>query len=289
MPPIPYENLGALERAIDERDFLLGAIQAPVAIPPAAKHDMMGFRRNFQGQTPACGPHAASHLKQLLDDNGTAPPHYTPDFTWIELKDPNSGVYDNHPLEDGTDMRSLLASMRKKGMDDFDPLGNDVTLSLAQYSDPSRVTPDMIADAVKKLIQSYAFGNTDYDSLCQHYYQNGGVIILGKVDEGFWGTTEVTLKNPKWGHFFTMFGYDEPGIWIVDSAEPDPTKAFKHIAKEFIQPQFIVESGTVVNIPLSVHLALRSGFIEIAQQILKDMEAVLHLDQQLVPKVATPN
>src|ERR1022692_1272030 len=104
----------------------------------------------------------------------------------------------------------------------------------------------MDANASLKRVNSYAFGSTDFQSVCQHIYQNKAVALLIKCDDGFWGTDTPTFTNPKYGHFIIGYGYDQDYVYIVDSA--DPTFGFKKIAKQYFTPTFIKETGTAVDL-----------------------------------------
>lgn len=281
-PSIPFENLGAIERTPDVRDLQLGSALIPQAIPSVFKQDISWLKRNYQGSTPACGPHAASHLKAIMDHALGVDSRYTPRYPWIKLKDPASPVNDGYAVLDGTDMRSIFKAMSKVGMDVFDPLGNDVTLPIGTYSDPKAVTPEMDSAAGGALINGYGFGTTDFASVCQYIYLRKAVLILGKVDKGFWHTINPTFTTPKYGHFFTGFAYDEGGIFIIDSADPDDANAIKYIPKQYFPSAFIRETGTAVELPPSVKQALSAGQIQIALQILDDMRQVLSLQSQLL-------
>lgn len=269
-------NLGGLERQPDSRDFQLGAIQAPVSIPASFVPDISWLIPNHQGPTPYCGAHAASHFKAILEHNDNQSTNrFTPRFSWIKIK-----AIDNFPLEAGTDMRSIFKALTLNGADAFEPLENDVTLPIADYSSPSVITEDMNLEATNHKISSYAFGGTDFQSLCQHTYQNKAVLLLAKVDNGFWGTTTPAFTSPEDGHFFTAYGYDEDYLYIVDSA--DSAFPFKKIAKQYLTPQFFFESGTALDLPPAVHQALSQGQIETAQQILANMSKILELDIQWI-------
>lgn len=276
-------NLGGIERPQDDRDILLGAVQAPVSTPASFLPDdswLVPALRNYQGKTPTCSAHASSHFKAILDriQNPSTAPHYTPRFSWIRIK-----AIDGFPLTAGTDMRSIFKSQQNDGMDDFEPLENDVTLPLVTYSEASAITPDMTANAAPKKIQSYAFGDTDYESLCQAIFQNGAVLLLIKCDDGFWGTANPTFTTPKYGHFVVADGFSPDAIRVIDSADPDPAFAVKMIAKQYITSTFILESGTAVDIPPSVkqvatHPALTpEQKTSLIQQILQDIEQALGL------------
>ena len=295
MEPFDFGQLGAIERKPDPRDYPLGAVQAPVSRPATYLPDNSWLVRNFQGKTPTCGAHASSHFKAILDHIlvPTSTPHYTPRFAWIKIK-----AIDGFPLTAGTDMRSIFKSMQKDGADDFEPLENDITLPLPSYSNKAAITPEMELYAATKKIDSYAFGDTDYESLCQAIYQNGAVLLLIKCDDAFWGTATPTFTTHKYGHFVVADGYDDNGIRIIDCADPNPAYAVKTIAKKYITPKFILESGTAVELAPEVKQALTQAqpalipqSIAPTPQNLKILQKIVQLYQAIVnlvkPKVAS--
>src|ERR1019366_8388736 len=237
-------NLGGLPRAEDPRDFLLGSIQAPVALPPSFAPDISWPVPNWQGETPTCGAHGGSHFQAIMEHIlvPAVNQRYTPRYLWIDIK-----AIDGFVLEDGTDMRSIFKTLQNKGIPNYEPLENDVTLPLTTYSDKSVITPAMDADAANQKITSYAFGNTDFASLCQHIYQNKAVLLLIKCDDAWWGTATPTFTSAKYGHFITAYGFSPTGIKIVDSS--DNAIPLKEISKQFITSQFIIEAGTAIDIP----------------------------------------
>ena len=289
------KNLGAIERPKDERDIQLASVPAFGPIPASYIPDMSWLTRNYQGDTPACGAHAASHFQAILEHELTpgSVPRYTPRFSWIRIK-----TFDGYPLSAGTDMRSIFKSLTTDGADDFEPLENDVTLPLATYSEVSAITPEMTANAATKTINSYAFGATDFASLCQYINQYKAVLLLIKCDDGFWGTSTPTFTTPTYGHFVCAYGYDADSIRIIDSADPNNAYALKTIHAQFVTPTFFLESGTAIDLPPavkqalisstttplvpSVQQALTSGQLNLAEQILNDIEATLTLIKQEV-------
>jgi hypothetical protein len=281
---MPTKFLGAIERTPDERDFPLGAVAVKGTRPTTRNADVSWLERNYQAELPFCGPHAGTHNKAIQDHDqeNVATPHYTPRFTAIRMKDPSSPVYDGYAPDVGTDMRSLLKAFQTAGANTFEPLQNDTALSIGDYLTPSAVTPAMIADAGTRLIKSYAFGNADYDSIADAVWNVGSAIVLIKCDDGFWGTATPTFTNADYGHFVTVYDWnDEEGcLYVVDSAEPNPAFALKKIAKQYVTPTFFRELGTTVDLPPSVHAALSSGQIAIAQQILIDIQKAISLIKQ---------
>ena len=232
-----WSHIKANERPKDERDLMLGAAAAPAKIPLALHVDLSWLKRNFQGKTYFCGEHAGTHLKAILDFVTLATQgRKSPRYGAIKIKDPKSPVYDGFAIDAGTDMRSIFKWLQKIGAADFEPLENDVTLPSPQYCNPKAVTPAIDANAATSTIASYAFGDTDYASLCQYIYAKNAVLLLIKCDDNFWSTSTPTFSTPKYGHFVTAFDYDQNGIYVLDSAEPDDALAIKFIAKKFITP-----------------------------------------------------
>ncbi len=245
-------DLGALERSEDKRDINLdklkiyGGVSTPVL--DVYLPDYSWLQRNYQGQTPSCGPHAASHAKAILEhiENLNQIQRYSPRYLWI--KDKN--LIDKTPLENGTDMRSLLQSLQSYGICDFELLGNDITLPLDTYSSLSAITPTIDDNARTKIISKYGFSwNIDFQSIKSLIKQNAIVILLIKVDDGFWGTNNPTFTNALYGHFVIANGYDETSIRVLDSADPNDQYAVKFIDQKYITPPFVLEIGTIVDMP----------------------------------------
>jgi hypothetical protein len=261
-----YTNLGALERPKDDRDLLLGSVAAPAQIPTTFMPDNTWLQRNFQGQTPYCGPHALSHLKAILErnENPISVPHYTPRYLWIRVKQ-----IDGSPIEAGTDMRSLFKILQQYGADDYEPLENPITIPIADYSALSAITPDMDTNAAPKKIASYAFDALDFASLQQLIYKFKAVLLLIHCDNGFWGTSTPTFTTTPYTHFVCADGYDENNIRIIDSAEPDNAFAVKMISKEYVIPKFILESGTAID-PATAN-AIKSAIVTDSAAIVQDV------------------
>jgi hypothetical protein len=288
-------NLGAIERPRDPRDILLGSVQAPVSIPTTMHVDLSWLKRNFQGQTAFCGEHAATHLVALLDYYAGSTNRYSPRYGTAKLKSPASPVYDGFPISAGTTMTAIFKMLQKVGADVYEPLENDVFLPPSAYADPTAITPDMDASAATHKINSYAFDALTFEDMCQAIYQRKALIILAKVDNGFWGTSTPTFTSPDDGHFFVGYDFDTTthDLFVIDSADPNDAFALKRIHANYITPQFFFETGTAIElppavktalvnstaapIPPSVQNALTSGQVNLAEQILNDIEAALVL------------
>jgi len=267
-------NTGALPRPKDKRDFKLGKIQAPIQIPDTFLPDNSWIQVNYQGQTPMCGEHAGTHLKVILDSyTDQIHGRKTPRYGAVKLKDPKSLTYDGYPIEDGTDMRSIFKWLQVYGADDFEPLGNDVTLPLNVYCSPQFILPEMDANAAQSKIKSYAFiDNPSVDELKQSIYQNKAVLLLIHCDDGFWGTQYPTFNSSKYGHFVVADGYTPNSIRIIDSA--DSRFPIKYIGTQYIG--FIIESGTALDLPNEVIANLRQQ-ISLLQKVVALLKQLLHL------------
>src|SRR5579862_1978632 len=256
------KNLGALERKADPRDIMLGSVQAPVSLPSAFIPDISWLQRNYQGQTAFCGEHAGTHFKAVLDFvnlSGNPIERKSPRYGVIKLKDPKSSLYDGYAIDAGTTMDAVFKWLEKAGAADFEPLGDDITLPMSVYCDPSVVTPAIDANAAQSLIKAYAYSATDFESLCQAIYQNKAVMLLIKCDDGFWGTSTPTFTTPEDGHFICAYGFDSDSIYAIDSADPNDAFALKRIAKQYITPEFFFEAGTAIDLPPVVKTALTNG------------------------------
>jgi hypothetical protein len=261
-----YTNLGALPRPVDDRDLLLGSVAAPIEIPATFLPGNTWLQRNYQGQTPYCGPHALSHLKAILErnENPLSAPHYTPRYLWIRVKQ-----IDGQPLEAGTDMRSLFKILQQWGADDYEPLENPVTFPIAEYSELSAITPYMDTNAAPKKISSYAFDALDFASLQQLIYRFKAVLLLIRCDNGFWGTSTPTFTTTPYTHFVVADGYDENNIRVIDSADPDNAFAVKMINKEYVTPRFVIESGTAID-PATAN-AIKSAIVTDSAAVVQDV------------------
>jgi hypothetical protein len=292
------KNLGGLERPADERDLILGGAVAPAQIPTSFLPDYSSwFKRNFQGQTEFCGQHAGTHFKAILDfnaSNGATQERKSPRFGVIEMKTPGSPVSDGYPITAGTDMRAIFKWLQQVGAADFEPLENNITLPVTEYCNPSLITPEIKANAAQSVIANYAFGNTDFESLCQLIYAKKVVLLLIKCDDGLWGTGTPTFTHPMYGHFVVADGYDENHIRIIDSADPNDALAVKMIAKQYITPTFIYESGTAIDPALAqaIKSAIVTDAAAVVQAIATDTqtpipqkESVLEVIEEVVEAI----
>lgn len=225
MEPHGFENLGGKDKTKDDRDLLLGsAIPTYTFTPTLHNADAWAAIVEYQGQQPACGPHAGTKAKGIKEGK-----RYTPRYTWANLK-----TFDGWAITDGTDLRSLLKSLTGAGPLTFDLMGNDVSLDLNTYAHPT-ITDAMVKDATANKSFAYGFGSNDlsFNGIKQYIHDHGPVIILMRVTERFWtadnGKTSWAEKDilplapasPKWpvvsGHFVVAHSYDEQYIYFLNS------------------------------------------------------------------------
>lgn len=227
--PHGFTKLGGKERPADKRDFKLGSA-APVQIPATyMQNNAWSAPIYYQAKQPACGAHAGAWLSTLLDSYSGTTPQRTPRFTWIDVK-----TFDGYAIDDGTDMRSIFKSLTSEGADDFMPLGNDSSLSEAQYASATSLTAAMKDNAATHKMSNYAFvNNPTFAQLKQLIYQNRGVIMLLQVNDQMWtapnGKTSwaekdvLPLRIPNGahpnvdGHFVVAHSYDDNYIYFANS------------------------------------------------------------------------
>ena len=273
MPDIlsSHFNPGAVARPLDLRDIKLGSVQAPVDIPAKYETDIGWLAPIWQAHWPACGAHAGTHLKMVLDHFDPSASHEpcSPNYLWKQIK-----LIDNFPPEVGTDMRSILDRLSKKGVCDYSLLPNDYDQSLVEYTDPTTLTPKLDENAQPRIIKSYGFGNQA--RLKQDIYLNKAVIILIDIGNTWWGQKNIVPFTRKdGGHFVVAYGYDTNGILIIDSA--DKTVPLKRLSLDYV----IRETGTAIDLPdeqvraLTAKLATLQKIVALMQKVLS-LKKLLH-------------
>lgn len=224
---------GGLPRKLDVRDVYLedlnlGSGTFPSAYIPPIKTTY------WQGKMPACGAHAGAYLKTIQDKG-----EYSPRYLWIQIKQ-----IDGYPLDAGTDMRSIFKALQKKGICSASLLPNDVSLTLEEYSDVSKVTTEMVDDALPNEITAYAFlRDTSFNSIKEAIAQHKAVTLLLWAGEDWWGKKMPMPIKKKYGHFVEAVGYDEDFIYVLDSS--DKGNYIKQLSLAW-EP-YIREAGTTVD------------------------------------------
>jgi hypothetical protein len=227
--PHEFENLGGKPRLEDPRDFVVegSAIQYPSVF---TQDTAWGAPIYYQGKRPACGAHAGVWAKTLLDINDGKKAYYTPHFTWIDLK---QNAPDTNP-SDGVDTRSIGQSLKNTGVNDFEPLENNVTYDDLDYANPSFITNPMRTNASTNKTASYSFAKPTFEGLKSLIYENKAVILLVQVGKEFWtapnGTTSwqeadvLPLRTPSSivsAHFIVAHSYDDKYIYFANSWSTD--------------------------------------------------------------------
>lgn len=244
--------LGAIPRKLDVRDIMLGSVQAQIQteIPSVFKPAVIDqYIKEYQNGQPACGAHAGDIFKVIQETYEDAKPkRFSPRFLWHAIKKLiNNGAGDGFDLEQGTDMRSIFKALKSFGICDFDLVGNDVSLSLEAYSTPE-ISQEVLDNAQIKIIDAYAFLNDlSFNSLKRAIYLNKAVLTLIRCDDGFFGTKTPTFTERKYGHFVVLVGYEENGIYFIDSTEQDFSNSVKFMDIKYLN--FIIEAGTAVDLP----------------------------------------
>lgn len=283
--PHAFTVLGGTPHTEDTRDYQLGKLQAPVPYPPVFKQENAWELPIFyQGNQPACGAHAGAWFKMFLDSYESKPRNYSPRFTWADIKS-----FDGIDPSLGTEIRAIMKSLANSGAADFFPLGNDVDLSLNQYTHPTTITAEMRQMALPRLIDKYAFdGVPTWDSLKRAIYLNRAVIMRIEVGEEFWTAPSglsswkesdiLPLRSPKKvvsGHFVVAHGYDDQYVYFANSfSDTWGRKGHGYFTKEYMP--HITHFMTAVDVPDTV-LPLLLQQKSMLQKIVELLKAKLGL------------
>lgn len=235
---------GAQRRPVNSKDWNLGALSPAVSIPTSYMTDLSALPVEMQNQIPDCGAEGGQETQgMMLGFRGS------PAFLWKEIK-----KTDSIPPEDGTNMTAIFNTLKNVGIAPYGVVNEDTTVSLAQYTDPSVITPQMEAEASTKKIGGYAFLNTiTMDTLKQAIYQNKAVLLCMEIGTEFWTPSWaekdiLPLRSPSSivsGHFVTAYGYDENYIYFRNHwSTAWGRQGDGYFAANYIP--YVLEAGTVV-------------------------------------------
>lgn len=280
--PHAFTKLGGKIRPQDERDHIETALpEGGATVSPTPMVFMQDTAWNtfihYQGQRPACGAHALASAKQILDANDGKTSKKTPRFSWIDIKKSGS---DTNP-SDGSDMRSILQSAKNTGVDDFEPLENDVTYDDIDYAAPKFVTQEMLTNAGLGKIDNYTFTNGPYtfQQIKDLVWQNKVVIALIQVGGSFWtapnGQTSwaeadiCPIRPPSTiidGHFIVFHSFDENYIYFTNSfGSTWGRKGHGYIGQHY--PPFVLELGFPKSAPIAP-----STSVQVVSQVLPEVQ-----------------
>lgn len=224
-------KLGAIKRPKDKRDIILGSAVAPIAIPNSYKTDVSSVNKLLQ-KYPTCGAVAGSYLLAILTGK-----NFSERFLWEEIK-----KIDNFPLSVGTDMGSILKTLKNIGNVSYDKYPDDYvvqnTIEKYSYFVP---TSDDYSSTEK--ISGYGFGVVDINRIKQDIYQNKAIIILHNVDSNFFHNSTPQTQKGIYGHFDVAYGYDDRGYWLLDG-----TDEYKEKFMTWDNIKWIRETGTIVTL-----------------------------------------
>ncbi len=218
-----FDNLGAVERPTDSRDFGLATYQQPVALPDTF-FTQLSVPVYYQGKYGTCGAHAGATLDSTLYNKALSPK-----YLWKQIK-----LIDGFPVDVGTDMRSIMKSLLNTGDCSLALSPNDLGASITDYTDPTQLTDAMKKDAYPNDITGYAFiDRPTWQDVKQAIYQNRVVIARVRCGDGWWkdkngngswaekDVLPLRLGTYASGHFIVLIGYDTTYIYFRNSWSSD--------------------------------------------------------------------
>lgn len=313
--PHTFSNLGGQKRVPHTSDHLLGTAPAYNYAHIVTNTIGWGAPIYYQGQRPACGAHAGTWLKVVLDRQGGNPAaNETPRYTWINIK------RDGSSPSEGTDMASIFKALQTYGGDTFEPLENDVTYDDADYAAVKFITSSMLKTGQANLLGTPAYvTDMSFSGLKQAINDHSYVLLLIDVCARFWtaanGTTSwseagvLPLGIPSSefpvidGHFIVAHSYDENYIYFANSFGPTwgrhghgyfgqdymPWVLEAGVAANLLKPLSPVSPplSTPVQIPSVTIQALQAQKISLLQQLIQvltaKLNAILHPAGSAVP------
>ena len=248
-----FTNLGAIHKP-DPRDIQLGKVQLPITIPDVFLPDISTMPRYYQGKTPTCGAHGGAWLQNYLKN---ITPELSRRFLWDEIK-----LIDGLPVESGTTMQSIFKTLRDKGIPELPDNLIDQNVNDVVYTDPSWITPEVIAKANQNTINSFAFVNDlSFNGLKQAIYQNKAVVCSVQVGKEWWQSKQgniswkeadvLPVRIPATvisGHFVVLYGYEAKRIYFMNSWSERWGQNGIGYFEEVYMP-YVVNAGTVIDLP----------------------------------------
>lgn len=278
--PHAFVETGGLEKRVDERDILLGAVKVAgpkvYNFPPTFKNTAAWAQPvEYQGNQPACGAHSGAGLNGILEGK-----RFSPRYTWANIK-----TFDGWPIESGTDIRSIFKSLKNTGTSEFGLLGNDVAIPLTSYAAP-KLTDAMNQSAAKNRASGYGFADDfTFKGLKQYIYDHGAIVLLFRIGREFWtapnGLTSwdekdiLPLRPPAVvtsGHFVICHSYDEQYIYFLNSFSDLWGRKGHGYFKENYMP-FINDAGAVIGLAFDKDL-----FLGMDDPQVRDLQKFLNKD-----------
>lgn len=213
-------SFGAVLQDKDIRDYDLSKLATAVPTPAIFRPDYTKVPITYQGVQPACGSHSGATLEGVLSlIKGEDTIDNSPRFLWKEIKD-----IDNFPIEVGTDLYSILKTLKNVGVCDISLTGNNVSLSLLDYRN-LETTPEMVENASNRQIGAYATKyNPTFQQIKDSIFINGAIIIQYRCGQNMYRpswTTCLPLSPTAYsmdsGHFVVGIGFDENRIYFKNS------------------------------------------------------------------------
>ncbi len=214
------KSFGAIFQERDSRDYDLSRVASASPTPAVFRPDYSKVPVTYQGKQPACGSHSGATLEGILSLNrGESETDNSPRFLWKEIKD-----IDGYPVEVGTDLYSILKTLKDKGVCGMSLTGNDVGISMADYRN-LKVTDEMLKDAETRRIAAYAtIYSPTFQQIKDAIYRNGAIVIQYRCGQNMYlpsWTKCLPLSPDKYpmdsGHFVIGIGYDEKYTYFRNS------------------------------------------------------------------------
>lgn len=200
-------NLGAVDQKEKRSDFKLDQLASATTTTRPEEYETPYTGTIYhQHKIPACGSHAGCYIKNIQEGRD-----HSPAYLWKRIKQT-----DGYAPEMGTSMEAIFKTLHDFGVCSLDLMPNDTLQTLAKYTDPSVITPEMDADAAKSKIGIYAYDwKPTFEKLKQYIYDFKVIIVRIEISADWWTPSwraeDIlplgTIYDGQGGHFVVLNGY----------------------------------------------------------------------------------
>lgn len=222
--------ISAIARPVDDRDWPIATVPAPIIIPP----NFVPHIYNQGSIEPECGAGMCATLVNFVNPGVVC----SMEYIWIQNR-----LLDKLPVGSGSNLRTLFKALQNSGSCDETLLEANVLEPLTLYVSPANLTRAIVLNAMPRRINFYGFQDGPFtfqgiQDTANKYHVVACQIHLGnrfyQDAQGNNSYNPAVLFPLHYGtavsdHFITLISHDLAKVY--DIAEPNP--AFQYFINEW--------------------------------------------------------